>query len=107
MNFWAALLFFFGFLLACSSSEKPAYKLSENEQINLLFDLHFADAILIELDPAHRDSVTQAYWKKMEERYGLTQTEIREEIKTLETEPEKMKLLIDRVREMADSIPAN
>lgn len=107
MNFLASTLIVFFFLLACSPAEKPVYKLTEDEHVNLLFDLHFADAILIELTPDQRDSVTQVYWQKMEERYGLDQDEIREEIKKLESDPEKMKLLIDRVRVMADSIPEN
>ena len=97
----------FCFVLACSPSEKPDYKLPEEEQVNLLFDLHYADAILIDLSPGQRDSITKLYWQKMEERYGLDQEAIREEIRKLEADPEKMKLLVDRVRQMADSIPEN
>ena len=91
-------------LTACKDKIKHEYRLSDEELANLMLDLHYADALLADLSPEQRDSISILYWKRMMELYNLSETEIRNEINMLESEPEKMKLILGRVKEMADSI---
>ncbi len=90
--------------MACTSSQPQTYKLSDEELAHLMFDIHFADVILPELPGEQQDSIKVIFWKRMMETYHLTREEIQEEIDKLETEPEKLKMIIGRVKEMADSI---
>ena len=92
------------FLISCASSEKKTYRLSDEQLTHLLFDIHFADVILTDITPAQKDSLEDVYWKKMNDIYHLSKDEIREEIDKLESEPEKLMIIIERVKAMADSI---
>lgn len=91
-------------LTACTKKIKHDYRLSDEELANLMLDMHYADALLSDLSPELRDSISALYWKRMIELYDLSETEIREEINKLEKEPEKMKFILGRVKEMSDSI---
>lgn len=91
-------------LIACKDKVKHDYRLSDEELANLMLDMHYADALLADLTPEQRDSISTLYWKRMMELYDLSETEIRDEINQLENEPEKMKLILGRVKEMSDSI---
>lgn len=91
-------------LTACKDTVKNKYRLADDELANLMFDLHYADALLADLSPAQRDSISTLYWKRIMELYDLSETEIRDEINKLENEPEKMKIILGRVKELADSI---
>ena len=99
-------LFYFLCILfvSCSHAEKPTYKLSDEQLAKVLFDIHYADVMLPSFTIAQQDSIKQIYWKRMEEIYKMPESEIREEIKKLESEPEKFKLIIGHVKAMADSI---
>lgn len=91
-------------LIACKDKVKHDYRLSDEELANLMLDMHYADALLADLTPEQRDSISTLYWKRMMELYDLSEAEIRDEINQLENEPEKMKLILGRVKEMSDSI---
>src|SRR3989337_2779918 len=91
-------------VVSCSSSaKKNTYLLSDEELAHVLFDMHYADVILPELHGERADTVKAIFWKRMIDIYGLSEEEIRTEIDKLESEPETMKLVIGRVKELADS----
>jgi len=93
------------FLTACEpSAEKNKLKLSDEEMVDVMFDMHFADVMLSEFSPEQRDSISEIFWKRMNELYGMSEAEIREEVTKLENDSEKMKAIIGRVKERADSI---
>lgn len=92
------------FLTSCKDKVKNEYRLTDEELANLMLDMHYADALLADLSHEQRDSISVLYWKRMMELYDLSEAEIRDEIKKLESEPEKMKVILGRVKEMADSI---
>ena len=69
-----------------------------------MLDMHLADVILPELTGAYQDSIKGMMWERMEGIYNLSEEELKKEIKKLEDEPEKLKLIVNRVKELADSI---
>ena len=103
MKYILLLSVFFSFI-ACESSLKKKYKLTDEQLTSVMFDLHIAEAILPEFEKIHQDSIRDLYWSKMSETYGMSEIEIREEIELLESDGEKLKIILDQVKIMADSI---
>ncbi|HUR31115.1 MAG TPA: hypothetical protein VMZ69_06760 [Saprospiraceae bacterium] len=104
MRYGILLLIIFNFLLACTATEKKTYKLSDEELARLMFDIHFADVILTDITPEQKDTLKTIYWKKMSAVYHLSEEEIINEIDKLESEPEKLMLIIGRVKELSDTL---
>lgn len=91
--------------IACNfAAEKKSSGISDEEIANIMLDIHFADALLAEFSVEQRDSISAIFWQRMTQLYGMSEKEIREEVTRLESDPEKMKLIMGRVKEMADSI---
>jgi hypothetical protein len=104
MKYGFLLLIIFHFVIACSMTEKKTYRLSDEELTRLLFDVHFADVILKDITPEQKDTLQTLYWKKMSEVYHLSEEEIRDEIEKLESEPEKLMIIIGQVKAMTDTL---
>lgn len=102
MKVWCVLMMLV--MLSCEEKVKQDYTLSDEQLAQLLFDLHFADVILPGHTAEQRDTITTIYWQKLSENYNLTEEEIREEVRKLESEPEKLKEILKRVQMKADSI---
>ena len=90
--------------LACKEQSTYDYRLTDDKLARLLFDIHFADVILTGHTQEQRDSIMNTYWNKLEETYALSEPEIRDEIARLESDPEKLVVILGKVRVMADSI---
>ena len=103
MKYIVAIIFF-ACLVGCKPVEKQNYKLSDEELAKLLFDIHYADVILPGLSYQQQDSVTYVYYEQLSKIYGMPIDELKQEISKLENEPEKMKIILGRVKELADSI---
>src|SRR5687767_787387 len=78
MKYILLLFITFHLIIACGSTEKKTYKLTDEELAHLLFDIHFADVILTDITPEQKDSLETVYWKKMSEIYDMSKEEIRE-----------------------------
>jgi hypothetical protein len=104
MRYGFLLFSIFLLFVACNPKEKQTYRLSDEELARLLFDIHFADVILTDITPEQKDTLKTIYWKKMTSVYHLSEEEIREEIDKLESEPEKLMLIIGRVKSLTDTI---
>ncbi len=91
-------------LCSCKPSGKPEYKLSDEQLAKVMLDLHLADVILPQLHTTQQDSVKQLFWKKMSVTYQMPEADIQREIELLESDPEKLKFIVNRVKELADSI---
>jgi hypothetical protein len=89
---------------ACQSSPQHEYKLSDERMAHLMLDLQLAEVILPDMSPHQQDSIKLLFKKGIEEIYHLSYAEIQSEMDQLETDPKKFKLIIDRAKQMADSI---
>ena len=90
--------------MACRSSAKKEYKLSDEQLAHLVLDLQLAEVSLPEMKQQHQDTIKTLLDQRLEEIYHLSNTEIKSEIDQLQTDPEKLKWVVNRVKEMVDSI---
>ncbi len=91
-------------MAACQSSPKNEYKLSDERMAHLIIDLQLAEVALPDFGPLQQDSIKVLFKKRIEEVYQLSYDEIKSEIDLLQSDPKKLKWIIDRAKQMADSI---
>ena len=92
-------------ILACKQAEsKVPSKLTDEQLAHLMLDLQFSEATLPEFTKARQDSLKELYFRQFSSIYKLTEEEIKEEVRILEDDPDKLKLILDRVKILADSL---
>ena len=97
-----AVLVFVG----CESGRRDVKYLLTDEQLSsLMFDVQLSEAALAEVSGEKQDSLRELFWLRFTEVYKHSVPEIKEEIRKLEEDPEKMKAIMDSVQIMLDSIP--
>jgi hypothetical protein len=70
-----------------------------------MFDVQLGEVVVSEQDnPARRDSLRTLFWQKMALVYKLPEDQLMAEIRKLEEDPEKMKVIMDRAQVLSDSI---
>jgi hypothetical protein len=93
------------FTWACQSAgQKSTYKLSDDQLTHLLLDIQFSEVTLAELTKPKKDSLIDLYWLRFAEIYKISSEEIKTEMMQLEADPVKMKLIVDRMKMLADSL---
>lgn len=101
MVYLCVVLFIFG---CASPSANVNYSLSDEQLSRLMFDLQLSDVILSEATGATKDSLSDAFWLRLTEIYKLSKPDLTEEVRKLEMDPEKMKVIMDQVQVLSDSI---
>ncbi len=92
-------------LLGCYSQDANVkYTLSDEQLSRLMFDIQLSEVALSEVEGGKADSLKTIVWLRLTEIYKHTEPEIKEEIHKLENDPEKMKLIMDKVQAISDSI---
>ena len=91
-------------MMACRPSTRTDYKLSDEQLAHLLFDVQLAEVTIPDIRPEHQDSIKLLFDKRLEEIYKLSIPEIKKELDQLQADPEKLKWVVGRTKEMADSI---
>lgn len=91
-------------LFSCHSNELKSYQLSDERMAQLMLDLQIAEVTLPDLSPQQQDSAKTLFEKRIEEIYHLPYADLKKEIELLQTDPKKLKLIVDRTKQMADSI---
>jgi hypothetical protein len=92
-------------VVACGTEQsKPTYALTDDQLSNLLNDLYFSEALLISQTGEKRDSVRTLFWQRMTEVYQLDESALRAEVEKLKVDPEKLKMIFDRVKTEVDSL---
>ena len=91
-------------LTACSSSNKNEFKLTDEQLAHLMFDVQLAETTLSDLSPTQKDSIKILFDKKLAEVYKLSDADLKSEVDHLQSDPEKLKWVVNRVKLMADSI---
>lgn len=101
---YIAAIFLFAYIFGCNPVEKQNYQLTDEELSLLLFDIHYADVVLPGLSRQQQDSIKIIYYEQLSKIYDMSVEELKKEISKLESEPEKMKIILGRVKQLADSI---
>jgi hypothetical protein len=92
-------------LAACQPKEiNVKYTLSDEQLSLLMFDIQLSEIAVDEVTGSARDTLNELFWKRLTEVYKLSKPEIVDEIRKLETDPEKMKAIMDQVQVLSDSI---
>ncbi len=93
-------------LMSCESGKRDVKYLLTDEQLSsLMFDLQLSEVALAEVENERQDSLRALFWLRYTEIYKHSVPEIKEEIRKLEEDPEKMKVIMDQVQVLLDSIP--
>ena len=93
-------------LMSCESGKRDVKYLLTDEQLSsLMFDVQLSEVALAEVTEERQDSLRDLFWLRFTEIYKNSVPEIKEEIRKLEEDPEKMKIIMDSVQVMLDSIP--
>ena len=102
------LTIFFFLMMSLFSCKKPEryvdYKLTDEQLAHLMLDLQFSEATLTDFSKIKQDSLKDLYFLQFAQLYKLSEEEIKEEVHLLEEDPEKLKLILDRVKILADSL---
>lgn len=103
------ILFVFGIcLLSCISCgpkvAQSSYILSDEQLSNLMLDMQLTDVALGEVNGLERDSLKKAFALQLEKVYKQPIKELEAEVRTLEGDPEKLNLVMDRVQVLLDSL---
>ena len=90
---------------ACKQPEpKVIPKLTDEQLAHLMLDLQFSEATLPEFSRERQDSLKKLYFRQFASVYKLSEAEIKEEVQNLEDVPDKLKLILERVKFLADSL---
>ena len=93
-------------LMSCESGKRDVKYLLTDEQLSsLMFDVQLSEVALAEVTEERQDSLRDLFWLRFSEVFKHSVPEIKEEIRKLEEDPEKMKIIMDSVQVMLDSIP--
>jgi hypothetical protein len=99
--FTAMLICFF---LSCHDVQKTEYKLSDEQMAHLMLDLQLAEVSLPDLSPEQRDTIRVLFDQRIEDVYHLSSDDVIKEMEKLQRDQEKLKLILDRVKVMTDSL---
>ncbi|MCI4647806.1 DUF4296 domain-containing protein [Phaeodactylibacter sp.] len=101
-------------LLACclslffSGCETPEEKprISEEKLIDVLADVHIAEAALQALRGQTKDSMSQTYYQQIYTIHGIDSVEMQQTLEAMREKPEEMKALYDKVMERVEKLNA-
>jgi hypothetical protein len=102
ITLWSAMI-----LLVSGCFEKKVkvdYILTDDQLAHLMLDLQLSEVALAEIEGARQDTLKDLFWLRYTEIYKHSKPELEEEVRKLESDPEKMKVIMDRVQVMSDSI---
>ena len=92
-------------IAACKQPEtKVISKLTDEQLAHLMLDLQFSEATLPEFSRERQDSLKELYFRQFLSIYKLSEEEIKEEVQNLEDDPDKLKMILERVKFLADSL---
>ncbi len=72
----------------CTDEEKPA--LPKDTMVNILVDVHVAEAALIGLAEQHKDSLAEVYYQQIYEIHGVSEESFSREMDYIKRHPEYM-----------------
>lgn len=80
------------------------YTLTDDQLAHLMFDLQFSEVALAEVSGGKQDSLKDIFWLRYVEIYKQPKTDLEEEIRKLEADPDKLKEIMERVQVLSDSL---
>ncbi len=104
MKYRIVLLFcLIGTVIACQQQKKD-YILTDEQLANLMLDLQLSETMMISLSTPQQDSLKDLFWEKLTSVYQVSEQEIKDQVALLESDPEKLKAIMDKIKFRSDSI---
>lgn len=100
-------IFIIGLFVLVSCAEKAGsveYTLTDEQLSNLMLDMQLAEVTMGEVNGLERDSLKSAFEVRLETLYKHPVSVLENDIRTLESDPEKLTLVMDRVQVLLDSL---
>jgi len=94
--------------LWCSGCHTPEEKptMPEEKLVEVLADIHIAEAALQALRGQTKDSMSQAYYQQIYTIHRVDSVEVQETLETMREKPAEMKDLYDKVMERVEQLNA-
>ncbi len=86
------------------AKEQVEYRLQDDALTRLMLDVQLSEAVLQGTVPQRQDSLKEMFWLRMTAIYHMDKDELKAEIRKLEQDPEKLKLIFERMKTAVDSI---
>jgi hypothetical protein len=90
-------------LTGCKSDKLPV---EEGVLVHILVDTHFAEAALLHVNPAMKDSVAKVYYSQIYERHQINEADFDTSLAILKRKPLMNWMIHQRVLTIIDSIGA-
>jgi hypothetical protein len=100
-GFLGCLLFF----ASCGDKEIPI-PLSEEKLVDVMIDMHIAEAMIEKLPVSDRDTVGHVYYRMIYREHGVTQADFDESIQVLREDPERLDAIYVQVLEKLNVLEA-
>lgn len=97
------MLFLIGTVIACQQQKKN-YTLTDEQLANLMLDLQLSETMMLSLSTPQQDSLKDLFWEKLTTVYQVSEQEIKDQVALLESDPEKLKTIMDQIKFRSDSI---
>ncbi len=97
------LLLLIGTVIACQQQKKN-YILTDEQLANLMLDLQLSETMMLSLSTPQQDSLKDLFWEKLTSVYQVSEQEIMDQVALLESDPEKLKAVMDQIKFRSDSI---
>jgi len=85
------------FIIICSCQKKLESKISDEQIINILADIHIAESAIALVNPAMKDSIVKGYKSEIFSVYKVDSIEFKQYFETLQADPKRMTLLYEQV----------
>lgn len=95
-----ALFVFLIILTGCKKTEKP--NIAEDKMVNILVDVHLAEAALLGFSEAQKDSLSLIYYNQIYEIHAISEESFKTEMDFLKQHPEYLEKTYKLVLEEID-----
>ncbi len=98
-NTYCFTVYFFCLFLFCCTEEKQQYSIADEQFIDILVDVHLAEAALQNYYGDEKDSLTEVLYENLFELNNIDSFEFRTNLKKLKRDPKKLQAIYTLVVE--------
>ncbi len=97
-------IYILGFISCQSKTQTIDYRMTDDQLSNLMLDMQLSDVALGEVNGPERDSLKEVLRLRIEQLYKQPIIVLEGEVRKLESDPEKLNLVMNKVQLLLDSL---
>lgn len=101
MKYFLFIILCYICFIACSK-DKTALPIESDKMVDILVDVHLAEAAMQESTLMNKDSVGRVYYQKIFNLYGITEADFNKSMFLIRQNPEKLEAIYKEVIETLD-----